>query len=234
MRLLVTAGNTYAPLDRVRGITNLFTGRTGAAIASEAVRRGLPVTLLTSHPETAGPGVTLKDYRTFDELRSTMQQQVLSGQFDVIIHAAAVSDFLPIGTYAPEMGTLFQDESNEFISFTGSPRLRDVGAGKVSSRHEELWVRMKPAPKLVDLIRTDWGFRGILVKFKLEVDLPDEELIARGSEARLQSQADLLIANTLEGKDRVAFLLAADRVQSIPRSELAARLMDELERMALR
>jgi phosphopantothenate-cysteine ligase/phosphopantothenoylcysteine decarboxylase/phosphopantothenate--cysteine ligase len=51
MNLLVTAGNTLVPIDKVRGITNIFTGRTGASIALEAHRRGHGVTLLTSHPE---------------------------------------------------------------------------------------------------------------------------------------------------------------------------------------
>ena len=33
MNILVTAGNTITPIDRVRVITNVFTGRTGARIA---------------------------------------------------------------------------------------------------------------------------------------------------------------------------------------------------------
>ena len=53
MNLLVTAGNTQAPIDRVRCITNIFTGRTGAHLALTAWQRGHRVTLLTSHPETA-------------------------------------------------------------------------------------------------------------------------------------------------------------------------------------
>ena len=51
MNVLVTAGNTQTPIDRVRCITNVFTGRTGAQVALEAHRRGHAVTLLTSHPE---------------------------------------------------------------------------------------------------------------------------------------------------------------------------------------
>ena len=39
MNLLVTAGNTQVAIDRVRCITNIFTGRTGTAIALEAYRR---------------------------------------------------------------------------------------------------------------------------------------------------------------------------------------------------
>ncbi len=51
MNLLVTAGNTLAPIDRVRGLTNVFTGRTGAAVALHAHDRGHRVVLLTSRPE---------------------------------------------------------------------------------------------------------------------------------------------------------------------------------------
>ncbi|GIW80734.1 MAG: hypothetical protein KatS3mg105_2541 [Gemmatales bacterium] len=36
MKILITAGNTLAPVDRVRCLTNIFTGRTGALVALEA------------------------------------------------------------------------------------------------------------------------------------------------------------------------------------------------------
>ncbi|HEY2908611.1 MAG TPA: phosphopantothenoylcysteine decarboxylase, partial [Gemmataceae bacterium] len=52
MNILVTAGNTQAPVDRVRCLTNIFSGRTGAAIALAAWTRGHTVTLATSHPES--------------------------------------------------------------------------------------------------------------------------------------------------------------------------------------
>src|SRR6476646_6451465 len=44
MNLLVTAGNTLVPIDAVRCITNIFTGRTGASIARHAHERGHSVT----------------------------------------------------------------------------------------------------------------------------------------------------------------------------------------------
>ena len=56
MNVLVTAGNTQTPIDRVRCITNIFTGRTGARIAVEAHRRGHAVTLVTSHPRVVAVG----------------------------------------------------------------------------------------------------------------------------------------------------------------------------------
>src|SRR5688500_9457131 len=88
MRIFVTAGNTQVPIDRVRCITNIFTGRTGASIALEAYRRGHQVTLATSHPEVIDevnpdPGRWLcLAYRTFDDLEALMLQHITRGKQD--------------------------------------------------------------------------------------------------------------------------------------------------------
>jgi len=102
MHLLVTAGNTHTPIDQVRVITNIFTGRTGAAIAVMAHRRGHHVTLLTSCPEVLAdwspptsedPRWHLHTYRSFTDLENLLARLVPSGSFQAIIHAAAVSDY---------------------------------------------------------------------------------------------------------------------------------------------
>ena len=52
MNLLVTAGNTLVLIDRVRCLTNVFTGRTGAAIALEGQRRqGQERSGIGGHPQ---------------------------------------------------------------------------------------------------------------------------------------------------------------------------------------
>src|SRR4051812_47621670 len=111
MRILVTAGNTLTPIDRVRGITNIFTGRTGAAIAARACQRGDAVTLLTSHPEAldrpTDERLTIEHYRTFDELAERLERGVRAGEYDALIHCAAVSDYRCSGVYAPAGGAVF-------------------------------------------------------------------------------------------------------------------------------
>src|SRR5439155_7975387 len=81
MRVLITAGNTQAPIDRVRCLTNIFTGRTGAAIAVRAHERGHHVTLLTSHPE-AVLAVRPERYSTFDDLQTLLSHEVQAGGYD--------------------------------------------------------------------------------------------------------------------------------------------------------
>jgi phosphopantothenate---cysteine ligase (CTP) len=233
MNILVTAGNTQTPIDRVRCITNVFTGRTGAQLAKEAHRRGHAVTLLTSHPEVVGdfsPAANwhVRPYRTFDDLRTAMTELVPSSRFDALIHAAAVSDFEVTGIYGPAEETSFDDSTN---TWSGGEMV-DVAAGKVKSIHPELWLRMTPTPKLADRVRSPWGFRGVFVKFKLEVGVTEEQLCEIAARSRAQSDADLIVANTLEGKDAIAwFGDRSDKFESVPRGELATKLIARVERL---
>lgn len=229
MRVLVTAGNTQTPIDRVRCITNIFTGRTGAQIALAGHGRGHHVTLLTSHPETVGdlgPALLVRPYRTFDDLMALMEAEVSGGGYDVLIHAAAVSDFALAGTYVPATGTEFDPTA---IKWSGHGQLSDAAAGKVTSAHPELWLRLVPTPKLADRVRDPWGFRGTFVKFKLEVGVTDDQLRAIAMRSRAQSDADLIVANTLEGKDALAFIAdPAGGWEPVPRTTLAQRLWARL------
>ncbi len=203
MNILVTAGNTLVPIDRVRCITNVFTGRTGAGIARFAWERGHTVTLLTSHPEVAEAPVSdrwvMLRYSTFADLRDLMAEFVRGG-LDVVIHCAAVSDYLAEGIYSPAPGTHFRSDRGRWESEDAAgPTLIDRAAGKVKSDEPELWLRLVRTPKLIDCIRRDWNFRGLLVKFKLEVGVRDEQLLAVAEHSRTHSGADLMVANTLEG-----------------------------------
>ena len=234
MKILVTAGNTLAPVDRVRGLTNIFTGRTGAAVALHAHGRGHHVALLTSRPEAvaaAPDGLSVHRYNTFDDLHNLMERQIRDDAPDAVIHSAAVSDYLPAGVYAPAVGTRFSPEQTVWTGTAGgSPRLADRAAGKVKSDEPELWLRLVRAPKLIDLIRASWGFRGLLVKFKLEVGVADAALLEIAERSRLHSAADLMVANTLEGASSHAFLgPLGGAYQRVGRGELAARLLDALE-----
>lgn len=230
MNILVTAGNTQTPIDKVRCLTNIFSGKTGGRIAMEAVKRGHSVTHFTSHPEIIpelADGMALPSdrwrlltYRTFDELSTLMEDAIPGGPFQVIVHAAAISDYALGGIFAP-------DPANRGT-------LVDVRAGKVKSQYPELWLRLLPTPKLVDRIRAPWGFAGTLVKFKLEVGVGDEELLTVAERSRKDSGADLMVANTLESMQMSAFLGPIDdHYEKVPRELLARRLIDAVEAVGM-
>lgn len=233
MNFLVTAGNTQVPIDRVRCLTNVFTGRTGAAIARRAHERGHAVTLLTSHPDTVAD-LSLGDrwaviaYSTFDELASAMGRHLRGGAVDALVHCAAVSDYLCAGVYAPAPGTQFQPEPARWVG--EAPALVDRLAGKVKSDEPELWLRLIRAPKIVDHVRGDWGFRGVLVKFKLEVGISDDQLLEIAEASRRHSRADLMAANTLEGAASHAYFgPLRGTYEKIARADLPDRLVQAVE-----
>jgi phosphopantothenoylcysteine synthetase/decarboxylase len=240
MNFFVTAGNTQTMIDRVRCVTNIFSGRTGAAVARTAWGRGHTVTLATSHPDvlaeyginlhSPGERFTVLPYQTFDDLAALMQHQFRTNPFDVVCHSAAVSDYLPAGTFTPDPGTFFNARTNNWESQHGPPTLTEQKGGKIKSTEPELWLRLVRAPKLVDRIRQPWGFNGVLVKFKLEVGISEERLIEVADASRRQSAADLVVANTLDGASHWAYIgPIADRYERVPRRELPDRLVLAIE-----
>jgi phosphopantothenoylcysteine synthetase/decarboxylase len=240
MNFFITAGNTQTMIDRVRCVTNIFSGRTGASVARTAWGRGHTVTLATSHPEALTEfglspyapveRLTVLPYHTFDDLAALMQNQLRAGAFDVVCHSAAVSDYLPAGTFTPDPGTFFNARTNQWEARGGPPTLSEQKAGKIKSSEPELWLRLVRAPKLVDRIRQPWGFTGILVKFKLEVGISEETLVEVADASRQASAADLMVANTLDGAKHWAYLgPIGDRYERVGRRELPDRLVLAIE-----
>jgi phosphopantothenoylcysteine decarboxylase/phosphopantothenate--cysteine ligase len=92
--VLVTAGPTREPLDPVRFLGNRSSGKMGFALAGAAWRRGAAVTLVTGPSPLPDPtGVETTRVETTEEMKG----RVLEGlpEADVLVFAAAVSDFRP-------------------------------------------------------------------------------------------------------------------------------------------
>jgi phosphopantothenoylcysteine decarboxylase/phosphopantothenate--cysteine ligase len=90
--VLITAGPTFEPIDPVRGLTNLSSGKMGYAIARAAYEAGARVTLVSGPTALAAPyGVERRDVQT----AAQMLEQVLgaAAAADVFIGVAAVADW---------------------------------------------------------------------------------------------------------------------------------------------
>jgi phosphopantothenoylcysteine synthetase/decarboxylase len=230
MRVLITAGNTRERIDDVRDWGNIFTGNTGFAIA-KAVAQVAEVDLLTSNPthlaevaqgqlQTAHR-VNGSSFKTHAELRGALSALMARNHYAAIFMTAAVADYRPAGAFAVvERRRTGDDGVEQWI-------VRNVQAAKVKSSVPEIAFLGRQTEKLVDLFRTEWGFKGLLVKFKLEVGIAREELIRIGRASRNASGADYLVANTLEmvsGADAGAYLLSEHGEEWLPRAALADRM----------
>jgi phosphopantothenoylcysteine decarboxylase/phosphopantothenate--cysteine ligase len=93
-RVLITAGPTFEPIDPVRGITNLSSGKMGFAIARAAAEAGAQVTLVAGPVHLATPaGVTRIDVQTARQMHDAVLPA--APQHDVFVATAAVADWRP-------------------------------------------------------------------------------------------------------------------------------------------
>ncbi|MDT8334290.1 MAG: bifunctional phosphopantothenoylcysteine decarboxylase/phosphopantothenate--cysteine ligase CoaBC [Desulfurivibrionaceae bacterium] len=93
-KVLVTAGPTHEPLDPVRYLGNRSSGRMGFALAVTARRRGAEVTLVTGPSELPDPPeINVIRISSAEEMAAEVLERCQD--MDVIVKAAAVSDFRP-------------------------------------------------------------------------------------------------------------------------------------------
>jgi len=227
MRFLVTAGNTRELIDRVRAWSNIFSGNTGYAIATSLAELG-EVELLTSnaaHVKEAGSlqlkhQISATQFTSHDELRGLLATRVMQKKYDAIFMTAAVADYKPLASYSVIERTEMGGGTEHWI-------VQNVSAGKVKSAYREIAFLGTQTEKLIDLFRRVWKYEGLLVKFKLEVGLTDDELLEVARKSRAASDANYIVANTLEmvqGEEPGAYLVSPTFHEWIARSDLPARL----------
>ncbi|MEQ1501244.1 MAG: phosphopantothenoylcysteine decarboxylase [Myxococcota bacterium] len=173
MRAVVTAGGTSEPIDDVRVITNLSSGRFGAAIGNALARRGVDVTLcagrsLAAQPSWTAPGVRVAPFGGIGELDAAIDAALAAGPVDLLFMAAAVSDYAPVRT-----------------------------DGKIRSDLDELTVVLRRNPKLLPTLRQRCGPDAFLVGFKLLSGVSADELVATARRQIRDARLDLCVANDL-------------------------------------
>ncbi len=149
-RILITAGGTREPIDSVRYIGNMSSGRTASALANELTAAGHRVTWLGARDAVQPAMVNrLELYTSFSDLQARLKDLLGAGEYDVVVHAAAVSDFSVAGVKTGEGSTLSTDD------------------GKLPS-NSDLVLHLKRNPKLLNHLK-DWSGNPALqvIGFKL-------------------------------------------------------------------
>ena len=208
-RVLISAGPTWEPFDPVRFISNPSTGKMGYALAAIASRRSAEVYLVSGPTSLCAPaGIHLRSVTTAREMKAIIDE--LSSQMDVIIMAAAVSDYRPRQT-APQK--IKKVEGDLAVSLARNPDiLAHLG-------------RSRPVSK-----------RQVLVGFAAET----ENLIENATEKLNQKNLDFIVANNLTqsgsgfGSDtnQVKIIDRGGSMTELPcltKMEVAERVLDRVE-----
>lgn len=211
MKILITSGGSREAIDDVRYLGNRSSGRTGALISAEAVRRFHTVFLLASEGSVPPPPWAVDTgllrqipFSSAQDLLEKGEELLAQHRFDAIVAAAAVADYAP----EPE-------------------------PGKVPSNLESWTLTLHPTPKVVDRF-AKLAPQALLVVFKLEAVEDEELLIARARATVERVGAHLAVANFSQGMGRQGHgaLLVANSGQPEAiddRDHLARRLVEWLE-----
>ncbi|MEW6671057.1 MAG: bifunctional phosphopantothenoylcysteine decarboxylase/phosphopantothenate--cysteine ligase CoaBC [Thermodesulfobacteriota bacterium] len=101
-RVLVTAGPTHEAMDPVRFISNPSSGKMGYAVARAAEQRGAEVTLVSGPSHLPDPpGIATVRVRSAAQMAAAVFER--SDRMDIVVKAAAVSDYRPLETAASKI-----------------------------------------------------------------------------------------------------------------------------------
>jgi len=192
MRAIVTAGGTSEPIDDVRVVTNLSTGRFGAALATALADRGVEVTLIASkalcqRPHELDPRVRVVPFGSTVELRDALLAETAAPP-ELLFMAAAVSDYAP-----PPVD------------------------GKIRSTMDELSIQMTRTPKILPTLRDRCPDTRIC-GFKLLSGVSVEELIDTARGQITKARTDLCVANDLQelgGGQHPAWIVTAEHSERV-------------------
>lgn len=208
-RVLITAGPTFEPIDPVRGITNLSSGKMGFAIARACRQAGADVTLIAGPTPLATPlGVVRVDTLTAQQMHQAvhveLDREARPSPFDVFVAVAAVADWRVANVSATKLKKT-DGHALPALEFSQNP---DILASV---------ARRADAPYCV-------GFAA-----------ESEDLERNGQDKRLRKGVPLLVANighATFGRDDNELLLIDDqgtrRVERAAKDALARVLVDEI------
>lgn len=178
-RILITAGGTRERIDSVRYIGNMSSGRTASRLADELTTAGHELTWLGAENAIRPENVNrIETFYSFADIETQLRNLLATGDYDIVIHAAAVSDF--------SVAALETDDGNKLEQ-----------QGKLSS-DSDLLLRLKPNPKLLGQLK-NWSANPDLkvIGFKLTDTDDPQQRIAAVKKQFDHSNVDAVVHNDL-------------------------------------
>lgn len=167
-KILMTAGPTIEQIDPIRAITNQSSGKTGVTLAKELVSAGAKITFVYGPGNEIPPkGAKIINVVTSKEMFDTVKKE-LKKKYDVVIMAAAISDFIP----------------------------KNPSIKKIKSSKTNLSISLKKAPKIIDHVKKIQK-NVLLVGFKAETNVTNAQLIKSAKKKLKESSSDMIIANDI-------------------------------------
>ena len=197
MRVIVTCGPSYEPIDYVRRLTNFSTGELGLMLAAALARGGHDVLCLrgigaTAHIAT--PQVEVLPFSTNDDL--VWKLSGYAGKADALFHTAALCDY--------RVNTIEGEDGTEIPPM-----------GKVPTRMGNLVLRLAPTTKVLPQMRGMFP-EAKLVGWKYESDGDRASVLAKAAHQLTECKTDACVVNGSAWGDGFGFVLPGVAPVTIP------------------
>jgi phosphopantothenoylcysteine synthetase/decarboxylase len=214
MRIVITAGPSYEPIDQVRRLGNFSTGELGTLLAEIFAEAGHSVLLFRGVASTfAEPlyPVEVVPFTTNDDLSSKLQRLIGREEVAMMFHAAALCDF----------------RVRDIQSEDGHP----LPDGKISSRTGLLRLTLEPTVKLIGTLRRLFP-ASILIGWKYELEGTPNDVIAQGRRQMDECLTDACVLNgTAYGAGFGLVTRSGEQAHLPDKPELCRFLLEWAERM---
>jgi len=177
MKVIVTCGPSFEPIDEVRRLTNFSTGELGVMLSESLAKAGQEVFCLkgsgATHPDPQLPCDTRK-FDTNDDLLARLHELDAAHQIGAVFQVAALCDY-KVRRVADDAGA-------------------ECHSAKIASRSGPLTIELEPATKVLPQLRRMFP-EAILVGWKYELAGTRDEAIARAQRQIQEAGVNACIIN---------------------------------------
>lgn len=201
INIIITAGGTIEPIDKVRKITNNSSGKLGSIIANTLLENEnifiyYICTRKSIKPLVKNTNIKIIEIETVNQLKNIVEKLLKEKRIDYFIHSMAVSDY-----YVDYVTTASIMEENIDIKNIKksilNPSKKLDNSSKISSNEDNLIVVLKQSPKIINSIKK-LSSKTKLIGFKLLENVSKEELLKVSINLKNKNNCDYVIANDLK------------------------------------
>jgi phosphopantothenoylcysteine synthetase/decarboxylase len=177
MKVIVTCGPSYEPIDQVRRLTNFSTGELGVLLSNELAHAGHEVFCLKGSGATAvGPvqPCHVTPFNTNDDLLALLTQTAAQHEIGAVFQVAALCDY----------------KVKQVVDGQG----QNCDSPKIASRSGSLTIALEPATKVIAQTRRIFP-ASRLVGWKYELAGTRDEALAKARRQIEENRLDACVVN---------------------------------------
>jgi phosphopantothenoylcysteine synthetase/decarboxylase len=197
MKVIVTAGPSYEPIDEVRRLTNFSTGELGVILSNHLAKAGFEVFCLRGVSSTySGPLEKChhQPFTTNDDLLDHLTRLSRAHEINAVFHVAALCDF----------------KVKQVLGADGQP----LDDPKIDSRSGSLTLTLEPALKIIGRMRALFP-QATLVGWKYELAGERDAVLAKAWQQLRESRTDACVVNGRAFSRGFALCTPPDQVREL-------------------